>query len=120
MENSNATGPSPITSKVKIAGKKYILQHPGMRLWIRWQSEATETSGKGKHSINLEIVLDRGFEFVIIPDGHNYKPTLDTSSPSEVQEWLKVLPGFLQNGKVISDPSIPEQSPGGGKTTGAG
>lgn len=85
---------------VTVGGRDYFLQHPGARLWVRWQSEASQRTDNKKNQINLEIILDRAFQFVVHPDRHDFRPTLDNISLADMEEWSRLIPGFLQRGKL--------------------
>lgn len=85
---------------VTVGGKNYFLQHPGARLWVRWQSEASQRTDNKKNQINLEVILDRAFEYVVHPDRHDFRPNLDNISLEDMEEWSRLIPGFLQRGKL--------------------
>ncbi len=89
-------GPSKKYIKlVEIAGKKYKLIYPGMRLVNRWRHESTEIVD-GKARFDTEKYLDFAFECVD-PIGHNFLPTLDNiENPKEGEEWTAVLLRFLR------------------------
>ena len=80
-----------------IDGKKYKLQHPGNRTYLEWQQETFDFE-KGLDTIGF---LDNAFEHCVIPEGHNFKPTIDNVKPSELEVWQKLLRRFLRGELVI-------------------
>jgi hypothetical protein len=81
-----------------IDGKQYRLQHPGNRTYLEWQKEffsLTEGMDQAKF-------LDKAFEFCVIPDGHDFKPTVDTIKPKEVGVWSRALRRFC-DGSLLDD-----------------
>ena len=82
---------------VEVSGKKYKLQHPGNREVLKLRSRCTNPR---TGLADLEPLLDYCFEHVVIPDGHDFKPTIDTVHPKEFEQWLEILPGFLRRGDV--------------------
>lgn len=73
-----------------IDGKKYILQHPGNRVYLKWQQEFFSLT----EGMDQALFLDQAFEHCVIPDCHDFKPTIDTVKPKEVTEWSKLLRRF--------------------------
>lgn len=82
---------------VKVNEREYKLQHPGNRAVLRLRAKCTNLS---TGSIDLEPMMDYCFEHVVIPQGHNFKPGIDTIHPREFEEWITILPGFLRRGYV--------------------
>ncbi len=80
-----------------VDGKQYKLQHPGNRTYIQWQQEYVTPMG-----FNMEEFLDKSFEHVVIPMGHDFKPTIDNIKPKELEVWQKLLRRFL-GGDIESD-----------------
>jgi hypothetical protein len=86
-----------IIKHVKVNNRKYKLQHPGNRAVLRLRAKCSNTS---TGSIDLEPMMDYCFEYVVIPQGHSFKPGIDTIHPKEFEEWITLLPGFLRRGYV--------------------
>ena len=79
-------------AKVTVMGRVYELQHPGNREWVKLQSKLIDTNNG---SINLEALLDYGFEHVVFPE-QGSKLTIDNITLKEVEAWQIILPGFLR------------------------
>lgn len=75
-----------------IDGRNYKLQHPGNRTYMEWQNETFDME-KGLDTIGF---LDNAFEHCVIPDGHDFKPTIDNVKPAELEVWQKLLRRFLR------------------------
>lgn len=75
-----------------IDGRKYKLQHPGNRTYLEWQQETFDLQ-EGLDTISF---LDKAFEHCVIPDGHDFKPTIDDVKPAELEVWQKLLRRFLR------------------------
>lgn len=74
-----------------VDGKNYRLQHPGNRTYLEWQKEFfTVTEG-----MDVAKFLDKAFEYCVIPEGHTFRPTVDTVKPKELGVWSRVLRRFL-------------------------
>lgn len=74
-----------------VDGKTYRLQHPGNRTYLEWQKEFfTVTEG-----MDVAKFLDKAFEYCVIPEGHTFRPTVDTVKPKELGVWSRVLRRFL-------------------------
>jgi len=96
------------TKIVEIGGKKYRLEHPGMRMSIRWKRECTDIKD-GKALFDMEAYLDFAFEGCVFPIDHNFRPNLDDiEDPKEGEEWSVVLPRFLR-GDDLEDFSPKEE-----------
>ena len=80
-----------------IDGKEYKLQHPGNRTYLQWQQEMFDFE-KGLDTISF---LDNAFEHCVIPEGHDFKPTIDNVKPQELEVWQKLLRMFLRGEIVI-------------------
>jgi hypothetical protein len=77
--------------------KKYKLQHPGNREVLKLRGLCIQPASG---AIDLEPLMDYCFEHVVIPEGHNFKPTVDNLHPKEFEEWITILPRFLRRGDV--------------------
>lgn len=75
-----------------VDGRRYKLQHPGNRTYLEWQQETFDFEG-GLDTIGF---MDRAFEHCVIPDGHDFKPTIDNVKPAELGVWQKLLRRFLR------------------------
>jgi hypothetical protein len=95
---------SPITTiaelntTVTVYGKKYKLQHPGTRAWMRLKRDmvtASSNSSKGFDvKLDPEKVLDYFFEHVCFPE-IGEKLSIDTILPSQLEVWTQVSNVFL-------------------------
>jgi hypothetical protein len=88
-----------VTNDIEVNGKKYKLQHPGNREWIRIKKTLYNVSGD---SIDMEPLLDYFFEHVCFPESGS-KLNLDTVPILELEEvWgsvaLQFLRGTLETG----------------------
>ena len=81
-----------------IDGKKYKLQHPGNRTYMEWQQESFDMES----GLNTVGFMDNAFEHCVIPDGHDFKPTIDNVKPAELEVWQKLLRRFLRGGITVS------------------
>lgn len=82
-----------------VDGRKYKLQHPGNRTYLEWQQETFDME-KGLDTISF---LDNAFEHCVIPDGHDFKPSIDNVKPAELEVWQKLLRRFLRGDIAVSD-----------------
>lgn len=89
----------PFIETVTVSGKKYKLQHPGSRAWLKIQQQMINAHGV----LNLEPLFDYAFENVVIPEGNHPQLTLDDLNPWEMEAWGKILPPFLR-GEKFSKP----------------
>ncbi|MBN2157924.1 MAG: hypothetical protein JW807_00910 [Spirochaetes bacterium] len=74
-----------------IDGKNYKLQHPGNRIYLNWQRDFLSMA----EGIDQAKFLDKAFEYCVIPDGHDFKPTIETVKPKELGVWQRLLRRFL-------------------------
>lgn len=85
-----------IVNTIEVNGKKYKLQHPGNREYIRLKREFFTFDGSGKGSINMETILDYCFEHVVFPE-QGPKLSLESVDLGELEEvWSSILPRFLR------------------------
>jgi hypothetical protein len=84
-----------------IDGKKYKLQHPGNRIWLDWQKDFFSITD----GIDQAKFIEKAFEYCVIPDGHDFHPTIDNVKPKELGVWQRLLRRFLDG----SLDDIPEQ-----------
>lgn len=79
--------------EVEVNGRKYILQHPGNREWIKLKSQINKMDAD---IFDWEALLDYCFNHVVFPvEGERL--TLDTVDPEELEEvWQIILPRFLR------------------------
>lgn len=90
--------------EIVVSGKKFKLQHPGNREWIKLQSTLYDPV---KGSIDMEKLLDYCFEHVVLPE-EGRKLDLDSIPLSDLTEvWQVILPRFL-TGKLESGYVYPE------------
>jgi hypothetical protein len=87
-----------------IDGKKYKLQHPGNRIWLDWQKDFFSIAD----GIDQAKFLEKAFEYCVIPDGHDFKPSIDDVKPKELGVWQRLLRRFLDG--TLED--LPEQKAG--------
>jgi len=81
-----------LKANIEVNGKKYTLQHPGNREWIRLKKTLYKLSDD---SISMEEILDYFFENCLFPE-QGEKITLDTVPLRELEEvWSIVAPKFL-------------------------
>lgn len=84
-----------IVANIEIYGKKYKLQHPGNREWIKLKKSLVSLS-EDKGNIDMEPLLDYCFEHVVFPEVGE-KLNLDTVDLIDLEEvWGLVLPRFLR------------------------
>jgi hypothetical protein len=99
-----------------IDGRMYKLQHPGNRIYLDWQKDFISITD----GIDQAEFLDKAFEYCVIPEGHDFKPTIDNVKPKELGVWGKLLRRFL-DGSIDDVPEgkasdVGKASPkGGGK-----
>ena len=81
-----------IINHIEVNGKKYKLQHPGNREWLKIKSTLLKVS---KDEIDILPLLDYFFEFCCFPEiGVNLK--LDDIDLKEIEEvWSVIAPKFL-------------------------
>lgn len=84
---------------IELGGKKYKLQHPGNRKWLEWRQESVDVQ---TGSVDMAGLLDNAFEHCVIPEGHDFKPTLDNVRPADLEVWQLALRKFL-GGELISE-----------------
>ena len=89
-----------------IDGKRYKLQHPGNRAYLQWQQETFDLED-GLDTISF---LDKAFDHCVIPEGHDFKPTIDNVKPKELGVWQKLLRMFLR-GEVAIPAGAREKEP---------
>lgn len=97
-----------------VDGRKYRLQHPGNRTHLQWQKEyfsVTEGFDQAKF-------LDNAFEYCVIPEGHEFRPTIDNIKPKELEVWGRMLRRFFV-GDIDSMVAPNRQRSGGSGDTGA-
>lgn len=81
--------------QIEVNGKKYTLQHPGNREWIRIKTSFVKIQDTGSAVIDMEPLLDYSFEHVVFPE-EGKQLSLDTVDLKELQEvWGVILPRFL-------------------------
>ncbi len=82
---------------IEVNGRKYKLQHPGNRevLKIRTKCVNAQTGG-----VDLEGMLEYGFDNCIIPEGHDFHPNFDNIKPSEFEEWSGIIPAFFRGQSI--------------------
>ena len=81
------------TELVEVGNKKYRLQHPGNRAWIRLKQNLIDLETKKP---DMEKLFDYAFEHCVFPEGHNFQPTLDNINGSDLEEWEALLPSFFR------------------------
>lgn len=74
-------------------GLKYRLQHPGYGFARKWQDAAVDFQ---KGTFDQTKVLKIFFEGCVTPEGHNYRPTLDSLTPRTGPHWELVCTRFLR------------------------
>lgn len=84
---------------IEVCGLQYRLQQIPNRDRIRLKQSVMNLKG---NTVDLEKILDYGFEHCVFPEGHTNAPTLDNCTPDELEVWEKVLPNFCLNGKFVS------------------
>jgi len=82
-----------------VDGKKYKVQHPGNREHLQWQQETFDF----ENGLDTVSFMDKAFDHCIIPEGHNFKPTIDNVTPQELGVWQKFLRQFLK-GEIVTPP----------------
>ena len=87
-------------TRIEIKGEGFILQHPGNREWLRLQKEMLNLS---TGQLDMEKVLDYGFEHVVYPETGK-KLSLDTIDLFQMEVWQGILPRFLR-GRLSSGDS---------------
>ena len=82
---------------VTIGGLNYRLTHPGVREWFKIRTKFLNVQTQ---QFAMDELMDYFFENCVVPDGQSKKPTLDTISLVEGEEWGIIAPRFLRSGKV--------------------
>ena len=81
-----------IKTSIEVNGKKYTLQHPGNREWMKLKKTLFKLSSD---EIDMIPLLDYFFEFCLFP-AEGAKPTLDSVPLKELEEvWSVIAPKFL-------------------------
>ncbi|HPA70771.1 MAG TPA: hypothetical protein PKY31_00790 [Spirochaetota bacterium] len=93
-----------------IDGKKYRLQHPGNRTYLAWQKEFFSVV----EGMDMALFLDKAFEHCVIPEGHDFKPTVDDVKPKELEVWGRMLRRFLGGDLDTMVAAVGETSEGSG------
>lgn len=75
-----------------VDGKKYKLQHPGVRTYYRWKEEAIRI-GSGKMSFSY--IFEQALKHCVFAEDHNFKPDMDNLSPRNAGLWDEILRQFL-------------------------
>lgn len=88
-----------------VDGKKYKLQHPGNRTYLEWQKEFFSLT----EGIDQAKFLDKAFEYCVIPEGHESRPTVDDVKPAELGVWSTLLRRFC-DGKLHAMVERPEKA----------
>ena len=78
-----------------VDGKKYKLQHPGVRSYLNWKEKAGRTSIEKKTG-GSTYLLDEAFKYCVFPIEHDFKPNLDNLSPKIAGVWEVLLVRFLE------------------------
>ena len=86
-----------IIEKVLVNGKQYRLQHPGMRAVLKLQRDCLVND---TGITDIEQIVDYCFQHVVFPEGHSFRPTLDTIVPSECDDWITIFVRFLRHGSL--------------------
>lgn len=73
-------------------GRRYKLQHPGNRTWLEWRQAAVNLQ---TGAVDMIPLLDKGFEFCVVPIKHDFHPTIDTVKPAELEVWQILLLRFF-------------------------
>lgn len=84
-----------IQTNITLNGKKYKLQHPGNREWIKLKKTFFSFDENGKGSIDMEPLLDFSFEHVVFPEEGN-KLDLDSIPFDDLEAWESILPRFFR------------------------
>lgn len=93
------------TVNIEVNGKKYKLQHPGVREWLKLKKDFFSVSGNAGGQIDMEVVLDYCFEHVVFPE-QGPKLNLDSMNDDsqkirEIEEvWGQVLLRFLRGESI--------------------
>lgn len=99
-------------AKIKfIDDRDYKLQHPGNRTKLEWEQDMFQP-GKGFDRVSF---LEKCFENIIIPDGHDFQPNIDNVNAKELEVWERVLSQFLEGDLGIP---VEQESAKSGKGTG--
>ncbi len=94
---------------VLISGKRYKLQHPGNRAYLRWQKENYNIA----QGFDDEAMLDLFFQHCVFPE-NGTSLDLDSISPQELSVFQKLMHKFL-SGSL--DAIVHEKSGDGEKKT---
>lgn len=108
--------------KTEVLGRKYELNHPGTRRWLTLRQDAINAaSGR----VDVLAICDFAFKECVLPDGHDFEPSIDELEPEEVDHWASVLVDFfrLQSAGIVEcdlsapgTPSKPRPAQGKGKS----
>lgn len=74
-----------------VDGRKYQLQHPGNRKALQWKQNSMQIGS----SMRFDELLDKFFQFCVIPLGHEFQPNLDNINPRHTEVWLQLCNRFL-------------------------
>ena len=99
QSSNKANMQSPILRKIDdtgryaeltfIDGKNYALNHPGNRKAAEWRSISLTDK------ISTIDLMEKAFEFVVKPIGHNFQPNVDNLHPKHLEVWTLVVQRFL-------------------------
>ncbi len=99
-----------LNTTITVYDKKYRLQHPGTRAWLRLQNELRVISTNSSKGVDIKLdtekVLDYFFEHCCFPEVGN-KLSIDTILPNELEVWTQVSTTFLA-GNLGHNGSYPE------------
>jgi hypothetical protein len=102
---------SSLNTTITVYDKKYKLQHPGTREWIKLKKEMREISSKDNKmslEIDTEKVVDYFFEHCCFPE-LGEKLSIDTILPQDFEEvWEPVSLMFLR-GELGKEYCYPEK-----------
>jgi len=81
---------------IEVNEKKYTLQHPGNREWLKLKQEIIIVHASQTVSVDVVKMLDYCFEHVVFPD-EGPKLDLDNIDIKEIEEvWSPVLQQFFK------------------------
>jgi hypothetical protein len=85
-----------IKTQIEVNGKKYNLQHPGNREWLKLKQSIYTVNVDQVAEVNMTLMLDYFFEHCLYPV-EGQKLTLDNVPLKELEEvWGSVAPRFLR------------------------
>jgi hypothetical protein len=94
-----------LQTTIEVNGKKFKLQHPGNREWIKLKGTLFKVSND---QVSMEALLDYFFEFCVFPE-QGPKLTLDTVNLIELEEvWGLVAPKFF-SGSLATNYRYPDK-----------